>query len=189
MSVQDTSAISDGLSILRRRTLPTFIVICVFAVVAAYTAPLNAQPPRTARAAARDTSEYNLHAGVGIVDITPTESVVLAGSPTLLKSSSVHTRLYAKALVLSSGAQKVAIVTLDTLKYPLDCVVQARRQIEKTSDIPADKVMICAFTRTAARYGLITKTGWQPPLPKRSRLPCATSRRAGSEPLRARPRA
>ena len=75
----------------------------------------------TATGSAKDgevapTGAY-LEAGVGSVDITPTEPVVLAGSPTVLKSQSVQTRLYAKALVLSAGGQKVAIVTLDTLKY------------------------------------------------------------------------
>jgi hypothetical protein len=84
-----------------------------------------------------------LDAGVGSVDITPTEPVVLAGSPTLLKSQSVDTRLYARALVLSAGGQKVAIVTLDTLKYPVEHVVRARKQVEKTTGIPASNVIIC----------------------------------------------
>jgi hypothetical protein len=85
-----------------------------------------------------------LDAGVGCVDITPTEPVVLAGSPTPLKSTSVSTRLYVKALVLSTGGQKLAIVTLDTLKYPVEHVVTARQQIEKTTGIPASNVIICA---------------------------------------------
>jgi hypothetical protein len=85
-----------------------------------------------------------LDVGVGIVDITPTGPVVLAGSPTQLKSSSVGTRLYAKALVLAAGGQKVAIVTLDTLKFPVEPVVRARQQIEKTIGIPAGNVIICA---------------------------------------------
>jgi hypothetical protein len=89
------------------------------------------------------TSEY-LDAGVGIVDITPTDPVVLAGSPTRFMSSSVGTRLYAKALVLSVGGQKVAIITLDTLKYPVEHVVRARQQVEKTTGIPATSVIICA---------------------------------------------
>ena len=38
----------------------------------------------------------------------------------------------------------MAIVTLDTLKYPVDHVVRARRQIEKTTGIPAGNVIICA---------------------------------------------
>ena len=83
-------------------------------------------------------------AGVGSVDITPTESVMLAGSPAQLKSSSVSTRLYVRALVLSAGGLKVVVVTLDTLKYPVEHVVRARRQIEKTTGIPASNVIICA---------------------------------------------
>ena len=96
-------------------------------------APLEAAP-----------SNDDVAAGVGSVDITPTESVMLAGSPTQLKSSSVSTRLYVRALVLSAGGQKLAVVTLDTLKYPVEHVVRARRQIEKTTGIPASNVIICA---------------------------------------------
>lgn len=83
-------------------------------------------------------------AGVASVDITPTEPVVLAGSPARLESSSVGARLFVKALVLSSGGEKVAIVTLDTLKYPVEPATRARRRIEETTGIPADNVIICA---------------------------------------------
>jgi hypothetical protein len=89
-------------------------------------------------------SKSRFDAGVGIVDITPNEPVVLAGSPTRLKSTSVSFRLYVKALVLSSATQKVAIVTLDTLKYPVEHVGRARQQIEKMTGIPAANVIICA---------------------------------------------
>ena len=82
--------------------------------------------------------------GVGSVDITPTEPVLLVGSPAALKSSAVGTHLYVKALVLSSAAQKVAIVTLDTLKYPVDCVERARQKVEQTTGILARNVIICA---------------------------------------------
>ena len=90
------------------------------------------------------TSTDCLDAGVGIVDITPTDPVMLAGSPTRVMSSSVRTRLYVKALVLAAGRQKVAIVTLDTLKYPVEHVVRACRQIEQTTGVPSSKIIICA---------------------------------------------
>ncbi|MBS0207573.1 MAG: hypothetical protein JSS27_01340 [Planctomycetes bacterium] len=90
------------------------------------------------------TSSGTLDAGVGIVDITPTEPVVLAGSPTRLESTAVETRLYVKALVLATDGRKVAIVTLDTLKYPVEHVRRARQQVEKTTGIPASNVIICA---------------------------------------------
>ncbi len=88
--------------------------------------------------------EGTLDAGVASVDITPTGPVVLAGSPYFPKSASVSTRLYVKALVLASGPQRVAIVALDTLKYPVECVVPARRQVEKITGIPASNVIICS---------------------------------------------
>ena len=90
------------------------------------------------------SSDGYVAAGVGVVDITPSEPVVLAGSPTPKKSSSVSTRLEVKALVLSAGGQQLTIVTLDTLKYPVEHVVRARQQIEKTTGIPASNVIICA---------------------------------------------
>lgn len=89
-------------------------------------------------------AEGYLEAGAGSVDITPAEPVVLAGSPTPSKSSSVGTHLHVKALVLSGGGQKIAIVTLDTLKFPMEHVVRARQQIERTTGIPASNVIICA---------------------------------------------
>ena len=107
--------------------------LSILTLTALLLAPLEAAP----------SNDY-VDAGVGSVDITPTESVMLAGSPAQLKSSSVSTRLYVRALVLSAGGLKVAVVTLDTLKYPVEHVVRARRQIEKTTGIPASNVIICA---------------------------------------------
>jgi hypothetical protein len=85
-----------------------------------------------------------MDAGVGIVDITPGKPVVLAGSPTRQQASSVDTRLFVTALVLSAQGRKVAIVALDTLKYPVDQVVLAREQIQRQTGIPASNVIICA---------------------------------------------
>ncbi|MBI5822083.1 MAG: hypothetical protein HZA88_24180 [Verrucomicrobia bacterium] len=105
----------------------------ILTLAALLLAPLEAAP----------SNDYT-NAGVGSVDITPTESVMLAGSPSQLKSSSVSTRLYVRALVLSAAGQKLAVVTLDTLKYPVQHVLQARQQIEKITGIPARNVIICA---------------------------------------------
>ena len=83
-------------------------------------------------------------AGVGKVDITPTEPVTLAGSPSPKGASEVKTRLYVRALVLSGNGTKVAVVTLDTLKYPVNLVQLARAKVEETTGIPASNVIICA---------------------------------------------
>lgn len=83
-------------------------------------------------------------AGVGMVDITPVGEATLAGSPSPKKTSEVKTRLYVRALVLSADGKRVAIVTLDTLKYPVDVVQKARASIEQATGIPATHVIICA---------------------------------------------
>lgn len=88
--------------------------------------------------------ESTLDAGVGTVDITPTREITLAGSPSPKKTAEVKTRLYVRALVLSGNGKKVAIVTLDTLKYPVEHVQRARAKIEQTTGIPAGNVIICA---------------------------------------------
>jgi len=91
-----------------------------------------------------DEKPATLEAGVGLVDITPTGEVTLAGSPSPKKTSEVKTRLYVRALVLSADGKKVAIVTLDTLKYPVDLVQKARASIEQATGIPAANVIICS---------------------------------------------
>jgi len=90
------------------------------------------------------TASGFIDAGVGIVDITPAEPITLAGSPSPKKASEVKTRLYVRALVLSGNDKKVALVTLDTLKYPVELVQQARAKIEQATGIPASNVIICA---------------------------------------------
>lgn len=85
-----------------------------------------------------------IEAGVGIVDITPKEPVKLMGMPVAKPASEVKTRLFVRALVLSSGGANAAIVTLDTLKYPVERAQEARAEIEKATGIPAANVIICA---------------------------------------------
>ncbi|NOY43565.1 MAG: hypothetical protein GXP26_17230 [Planctomycetes bacterium] len=89
-------------------------------------------------------SEYNFNVGVGKVDITPAEEVTLAGSPSPKKTSAVDTPLFVKAMVISAGEQKLAIVTLDTLEYSTGLAVKALEHIEETTGIPTGHIIICA---------------------------------------------
>ena len=101
-------------------------------------------PGRAASEKEPSAAPNEINAGVGMVDITPVGEVTLAGSPSPKKTSEVKTRLYVRALVLSAGGKKVAIVTLDTLKYPVDLVQKARASIEQATGISAANVIICA---------------------------------------------
>ncbi|MCC7334008.1 MAG: hypothetical protein IT422_02860 [Pirellulaceae bacterium] len=82
--------------------------------------------------------------GIDLVDVTPTNEVLLGGSPFPKKTSEVDTPLFVKAMVISSGTQKVAIVTLDHLKYPSNLADIAREQIEESTGIPFDNIIICS---------------------------------------------
>lgn len=98
-------------------------------------------------------SDYE--SGIGVVDITPTTPVVTPGysNPHRVPVSKVESRLYVKALVLALNEKRVAIVTLDSLKYPNDFALRARELIEKRTGIPADNIIICAsHTHSAPRW-------------------------------------
>lgn len=82
--------------------------------------------------------------GTGRVDITPAEPVRLAGSPSPKQSSAVSSRLFVKALVIAAAEQRVMLITLDTLKYPVHLAIQARDEVERVTGIPAQKVVICS---------------------------------------------
>jgi len=92
------------------------------------------------------SSDNNFHVGVGEVDVTPTEDPLpaLMGGATAPPAEFVDLPLYVKAMVISTGEQKVAMVTIDILKYPSAQTDLAAKQIEKETGTPADNVTITA---------------------------------------------
>jgi hypothetical protein len=116
------------------------LLLCLF--VTAHPSRAASENAPAAKETAALPSEFS--AGVGMVDITPTEEIVLAGSPSPKRTAEIKTRLYVRALVLSWNGNKTAIVTLDALKYPVEFAVQARAKIEQTTGIPATNVIICS---------------------------------------------
>jgi hypothetical protein len=124
---------------MNRSTLHAILFCLLAATATGYPASEGAN-----KASAAAISAAPFEAGTGSVDITPTGEVILAGSPTLKKTSTVAIPLFAKALVISASGQKVAIVTLDTLKYPMSLALEARKRIEQNTGIPVGNVIICA---------------------------------------------
>ena len=68
----------------------------------------------------------------------------------------VHDDLYAKALVLEKDGTKAALVALDLISTTRELVEAARRQIEKTTGVRGDAVMISA---THAHTGPVLRSG------------------------------
>lgn len=85
-----------------------------------------------------------LHAGAAMVKITPPVGISMAGYYHKRGASAVHDDLYARAIVLSEGETKVALVSLDLISTRRSFVKKARALIQETLGIPAAHVMISA---------------------------------------------
>lgn len=86
-----------------------------------------------------------LKAGAAKVDITPKESVWLSGYSSRNKpSEGVLDKLYAKALVLDDGENKMAIVSVDLLWVPLEITTIIRREVNEKIGIAETNILICA---------------------------------------------
>ncbi|GIW85993.1 MAG: hypothetical protein KatS3mg108_0317 [Isosphaeraceae bacterium] len=85
-----------------------------------------------------------LRIGAAQVDITPPVGIPMAGYYYVRPAESIHDPLYAKALVLDDGQTRAALVALDLISTSFDLVHDARKEIEATTGIPADHVMISA---------------------------------------------
>ena len=90
-------------------------------------------------------AEEPLRAGVAVVDITPEKlPVIVSGMFLEGSSATVHSRLYARALVIQSDQKRVALVVVDTLMMPRDLLDRAKQLAEQSTGIPAENMMISA---------------------------------------------
>ena len=86
-----------------------------------------------------------LKAGCAKVNITPPVGVWLSGYSSRNKpSDGIVDELYAKALVLDDGQNKIAIVSADLLWVPLEITVEIRGIVKNKIGIPESNVLICA---------------------------------------------
>jgi neutral ceramidase len=85
-----------------------------------------------------------LRGGSAKVDITPPVGAWLSGYGSRNKpSEGILDLLYAKALVLDDGQNKIAIVSADLLWVPLKMTNEIRQQVQEKLGIPQQNVMIC----------------------------------------------
>ncbi len=85
-----------------------------------------------------------LQVGTGQSVITPPTGMPMAGYYSTRLLQGVHDDLHAKAIVISSGAQKVALVACDLVGIPPAVIEDARKLIQADTGIPAANVMISA---------------------------------------------
>jgi len=88
---------------------------------------------------------HGIKAGFARVDITPPVGVWLSGYASRNKpSEGISDELYAKALVLDDGQNKIAIVSADLLWVPLETTNKVRGIVKKKIGIPESNVIVCA---------------------------------------------
>ena len=105
------------------------------------------------------SAKGQLKGGTAKVDITPPVGVWLSGYGSRNKpSEGILDPLYAKALVLDDGQQKIAIVSADLLWVPLKMTNEIRQQVQEKLGIPPQNVMICGtHTHFAPKIDRVAK--------------------------------
>ena len=107
------------------------------------------------------------------VDITPPLGITLIGSQGK-PSDAVRDNLYAKAMILSDGANTVAILSADLLYTPIEEITgPVRAGITERLGIPAQNIMVCA-THTHSGPEVFTRSK----LPQEGRLDASQIDRA-----------
>jgi hypothetical protein len=105
------------------------------------------------------SAEGALKGGTAKVDITPPIGAWLSGYGSRDKpSEGILDPLYAKALVLDDGQNKIAIVSADLLWVPLEMTNEIRQKVQEKLGIPEQNIMICGtHTHFAPKIDRIAK--------------------------------
>src|SRR5438270_7837314 len=89
-------------------------------------------------------SAGDLRVGAAAVPITPPLGTPMAGYYSARGAEGVHDDLYAKAVVLEKDGTKAAMVSLDLITTTFPLIKEARREIERTTGLRGENVMISA---------------------------------------------
>lgn len=91
-----------------------------------------------------------LKAGFSRVDITPPLGADLSGYFYRRLAKGVRDPLYANALALGDGDEKVILIALDYIGVKLDHNIKIRKLISERTEVPADHIMIAALHQHTA---------------------------------------
>lgn len=108
-------------------------------------------------------------AGAARVDITPPLGTLINGDLITHYARSIHDALYAKALVMQSGKQMVAIVVVDSCAMPKEFLDEVKAGIhQQTGILPAN--MLISSTHTHAAGSVMSLLMGAADLPYRQKL-------------------
>jgi hypothetical protein len=97
-----------------------------------------------------------LYAGAARVKLDPPVGLAMLGYGNRVgRNEGVHDDLAAQALVLSDGANKVAIAGVDVLALGIRIADDIRERVAANTDIPADSILVCAtHTHSAPAFNI-----------------------------------
>src|SRR5262249_54231410 len=90
------------------------------------------------------TIAQEFRVGTAQVTISPAAGTPMAGYYSTRLSTGVHDDLHAKAIVMASGAEQVALVACDLVGIPPAVIEEAREMIQRNTGIPGANIMISA---------------------------------------------
>ena len=91
------------------------------------------------------SQRFNATFGLAQVAITPNDSVELSGYPFVTRQSTgAHDDLFASAVVVGSGPDRVALLSLDLIAVGREWVESVRDRVEQSTGIVGSRVMVFA---------------------------------------------
>jgi len=104
-----------------------------------------------------------LTAGVAVVDITPPLGTPLGGYGARRgrPSTGVHDALYAKALVLDNGSERIAIITCDLIGVSKAVKRQVLKRVGRAAGLDDAHLLICASHTHSGPGALSPEFAWQ----------------------------
>ncbi len=82
--------------------------------------------------------------GFGAIDITPPLGCALSGYFEPRISEKIHDRLFAHAMVVDDGRERICLISCDLISITKSIVSQSRKLLKEKASIPEDNVIICA---------------------------------------------
>lgn len=83
-------------------------------------------------------------AGAATANITPPLGELIVGGWTPLPADEVHDELHAKCIILDDGNDKIGLVICDNVGIPREVFDHAKKQIERTTGIPASHLLMAS---------------------------------------------
>jgi hypothetical protein len=86
-----------------------------------------------------------VRAGAYAIDVTPTKfPISVNGGMQDRQAKGAFDRLHARCLVLDDGSTRLALVVVDSCMIPREVMDDAKRQAQKATGIPTDRILISA---------------------------------------------